>query len=259
MGAIGQSIAAALAEGIPGIRLTAIAQRDKAAAAAFLQTLKPPLPAVLDLTGLASIADIVIECAPASVLAQVAEPVLKAGKTLIVLSSGALLAQPQLLEMAKQFGGRILVPGGALGGLDAVAAMAEGSITSARLVTSKPSATLRDSPYLLKHGISVDRLEVPLRVFCGSAADAVAGFPANLNVAAALAFAGIGPDRTQVELWADPKGTCNIHRIEIESDAGRMSMTIEGVPSANPKTSRMAAQSVLAMLRKMRAPLGIGA
>ncbi len=256
LGAIGKAIAGALDEGIGGMRLAAVAQRD-AAAAAWLKGLRRPV-ALAELPELASLADIVIECAPAGLLPQIAEPVLRAGKKLVVLSSGALLAQPHLLDLAREHGGKILVASGALGGLDAVAAMAEGEIYSAKLVTHKPAASLRGAGYLLEHGIELEGIGAPLCVFSGTAREAVRGFPANLNVAAALALAGIGADLTMVELWADPNATCNSHTIHIESDAGKMAMTIEAMPSANPKTSRMAAQSVLAVLRKMAAPLQLG-
>lgn len=257
LGAIGKAIAGALGAGIPGMHLSAVAQRDAAAAAAWLQTMRRPVT-LTALPQLASVADIVIECAPAALLPQVAEPVLRAGKKLIVLSAGALLEQPHLLDLAREYGGQILVPSGALGGLDAVAAMAEGSIYSARLVTRKPAASLRGARYLIEHGIQVDSIDAPLCVFHGTAREAVRGFPANLNVAAALALAGIGAELTMVELWADPGATCNSHTIHIESDAGRMTMSIEGIASANPKTSRMAAQSVMALLRKMQGPMRVG-
>ena len=96
------------------------------------------------------------------------------------------------------------MPTGALLGLDAVRATAEGKITSATIVTRKPPAGLAGAPLLVAKGLSVDGLKAPLRVFAGSAREAIAGFPANVNVAVALSLAGIGPDRTQVEMWADP-------------------------------------------------------
>lgn len=255
LGAIGKAVAGGLDAGLPGMRLVAVAQRDAtgAAAAAWLHSLQRPV-AVTTLPQLATVADIIIECAPAELLPQIAEPVLRAGKKLVVMSAGALLAQPHLFDLAATHGGQILVPGGALGGLDAVAAMAEGRIYSARLVTRKPAASLRGAHYLLERNIDVDSLIAPLRVFSGTAREAVLGFPANLNVAAALALAGIGADLTTVELWADPRASCNTHTITVESDAGKMTLSIEGIPSANPKSSRLAAQSVLALLRKMRAP-----
>ncbi|HTC19155.1 MAG TPA: aspartate dehydrogenase domain-containing protein, partial [Stellaceae bacterium] len=75
---------------------------------------------------------------------------------------------------------------------------------------------------------------------------------------AALSLAGIGPNRTRLEIWADPAIDRNIHRIEVEADSARFSMTIENVPSANPKTGRITALSVIACLKGLVAPLKIG-
>jgi aspartate dehydrogenase len=93
----------------------------------------------------------------------------------------------------------------------------------------------------------------------GNAYDAAAGFPANVNVAAALALAGIGPERTQVEIWADPRLTRNTHTIRVEAEAARFTMTIEGVPSpGNPRTGMLTPLSMLACLRGLVSTLKIG-
>lgn len=259
-GAIGHAVAGAFAEanGIPGLRLAAIGARDPAKVRAALPPGLPVSPAIVGITDLAAHADIVIECAPAALLSSIAEPVLRAGRTVVVLSCGALLDAMPLVDLARAHGGRILVPTGALLGLDAVFAAAQGTIHSVRMVTRKPPKGLLGAPYLVEHGIQLDGLTQKLRVFEGTAREAARGFPANLNVAVALSLAGIGPDRTRLEIWADPGVTRNIHTIELASDAARLSMTIENIPSANPKTGRITAQSVIAMLRKMRAPLAVG-
>jgi aspartate dehydrogenase len=252
-GAIGRSLARSLIAGIPGVRLVAIGVRDPAAA-------RPPAPGITVVASdaLAPLADVVIECAPAVALPAIALPVLKAGKTVLVLSCAALLRHPELEQAARDHGGRILVPTGALLGLDAVLAANEGTIHSVRMITRKPPNGLLGAPHLVNNAIDVTNLDAPLLVFTGSARDAAIGFPANVNVAAALSMAGIGPDRTTIEIWADPAVTRNIHRIELDSDAARISLTIENIPSENPKTGRITAQSVLALLRKMQAPLGVG-
>jgi aspartate dehydrogenase len=257
LGAIGRVLACKLDAGLPGMRLTAVAVRNPANAAAFLATLSGPVQ-IVSLAELAAHADIVIECAPAALLAQIAEPALKAGKHVIVLSVGALLANPQLQEIAARYGGQILVPTGALLGLDAVLAAAEGTIHAVRMTTRKPLRGLIGAPYLIENNIDVSDLKAPLRVFSGTARDAARGFPANVNVAAALSLAGIGPDRTTIEIWADPTVTRNTHRIEVDSDAASFNMTIENIPSENPKTGRITAQSVIALLRKLSAPLRVG-
>jgi aspartate dehydrogenase len=183
---------------------------------------------------------------------------LEAGKQVMVLSAGALLPRPELVELAKRRGGQIIVPTGALLGLDAVAAAAEGRIHSVRMITRKPPRGLAGAPYLEANGISVEGLNAPKRVFAGSAREAAAGFPANVNVAAALSLAGIGPDRTMMEIWADPSVDRNCHMIEVDSDSARFTLSIENVPSENPRTGRITALSVLAALRKLHAPLRVG-
>jgi aspartate dehydrogenase len=183
---------------------------------------------------------------------------LAAGKSVMVLSVGALLPRPELTELARAKGGRIIVPTGALIGLDAVAAAAEGRIDSVRMTTRKPPVGLKGAPYLERHNISVDGLTEAKRVFSGTAREAAEGFPANLNVVAALSLAGIGPDRTMIDIWADPAVTRNCHTIEVVADSANFSMSIENVPSDNPKTGRIVALSVLATLRKMYAPLCVG-
>jgi len=204
------------------------------------------------------LADIVVEAAPAAILRAVVEPFLRRGKTAVVLSSGALLTNEDLSEFARESGGQIVVPTGALLGLDAVVAAAEGEIHAVKMVTRKPPRGLTGAPYLVERGIDIGDVRGALRVFSGTAREAAAGFPANLNVAVALSLAGIGPDRTMLEIWADPGVTRNTHRVEVESDSARLTMTIENIPSDNPKTGRITALSVIACLRRLRAPLRVG-
>jgi aspartate dehydrogenase len=257
LGAIGRMLARTLNAGVPGLKLACAAAGDRAKAQAFLDAEKIACP-IVPLAEFPDHADIAVECAPAAIIEDICRPMLEAGKSVIVLSCGALLPRPQILDLAKAKGGRIIVPTGALLGLDAVVAAAEGEITSVRMTTRKPPAGLKGAPYLEQHGISVDGLSEAKRVFSGSAREAAAGFPANVNVAAALSLAGIGPDRTRIDIWADPAVTRNCHEIEVEADSARFRMSIENVPSENPKTGRIVALSVLATLRKLGAPLSVG-
>src|SRR6185436_11921194 len=118
-------------------------------------------------------------------------------------------------------GGQIVVPTGALIGLDAVTAAAEGKIQSVKMVTRKPLNGLAGAPFLIENNIDITGITEPLKIFEGTAREAAKGFPANLNVAVALSLAGIGPDRTRLEIWADPALTRNVHRVEVESDSAR--------------------------------------
>jgi aspartate dehydrogenase len=125
-------------------------------------------------------------------------------------------------------------------------------------VTRKPLPGLVGAPHLVENKIDIEGITEPLRIFEGTARQAAKGFPANLNVAVALSLAGIGPDKTRVEIWADPTVTRNTHRIEVDSDSARFSMAIENIPSENPRTGLITALSVIACLRKQRASLRIG-
>ena len=174
-------------------------------------------------------------------------------------SVGALLPRMHLVRRAQETGARIVVPTGALLGLDAVRAAAEGTVESVTIESRKPPRGLEGAPYLVQHGIDVSGITAPKRVFEGNAFDAAAGFPANVNVAAALALAGIGPTRTQVEIWADPGIDRNTHTIRVEAEAARFTMTIENVPSAeNPRTGQITALSMLACLRGLVSTLKVG-
>jgi aspartate dehydrogenase len=257
LGAIGRVLARKLADGMPGLVLACAAARDRAKAQAWLDAERIACPLV-EPEAFPAHADLAVECAPAAVLERICRPMLEAGKTVMVLSAGALLPRPDLVELAKSHGGQIIVPTGALLGLDAVTAAAEGRIHSVRMVTRKPPGGLAGAPYLVANRISVVGLNEPKRVFAGTARDGAAGFPANVNVAAALSLAGIGPDRTMMEIWADPTVERNCHSIEVESDSARLTLAIENVPSENPKTGRITALSVLAALRKLNSPLRVG-
>ena len=257
LGAIGSKVVKALDEGIDGLVLTAVSVQSAGKHRAWLSGLTA-IPKILPIEALADAADIVVECAPSTLVRSIVAPVVARGKCAVVLSVGALLENDDLIGLAKENGGQIVVPTGALIGLDAVTAAAVGTIHSVRMVTRKPIPGLVGAPFIVENNIDIERITVPLKIFDGTARQAVKGFPANLNVAVALSLAGIGPDRTRVQIWADPTVTRNMHRIEVESDSARFSMSIENIPSENPRTGIISALSVIACLRKLRAPLRVG-
>ena len=257
LGAIGLPLAWALDAGIDGLRLIAVAARDQAKAAAALDGFAHR-PALVGLAALAQ-ADVVVEAAPAAIFEQIAVPALTAGRIFVPSSVGALLPRMHLVDLARAHGARIVVPTGALLGLDAVRACAEGNVASATIESRKHPRGWAGAPYLLAHGIDVAAITEPTVIFEGNALDAAAGFPANVNVAAALALAGIGPQRTTVRLWADPTVDRNIHTIKVEAAAARLTMTVENVPSeTNPKTGKLTPLSVLACLRGLTSTLKVG-
>ena len=259
-GAIGKAVARALHDGIDGLVLRAVSARDSDRATAWMQAEFGRSYPVHPLGALAEHADVVVECCPAAFLGEVARPVVQAGKTVIVLSVGALLDHPDLAGLAAQTGGRILVPPGAMLGLDAVQAAAQGRIDSVTIETRKPPQSLVGAPGITAMGLDLATLTEPVLCYAGPASEAITGFPANLNVAVALGLAGIGVDRTMVQIWADPGVSRNTHRITVTSDSSDFTMQIEGRPSdENPRTGKLTPLSAIATLKRLRAPLVIGA
>jgi aspartate dehydrogenase len=258
LGAIGAHLARALDAGVEGLRLTAVAGRDQEKARRTIAGFKAP-PALVGLEALADHADIVVEAAPAAVFEQIAESAIARGRIFVPSSVGALLPRMHLVVRARETGARIIVPTGALLGLDAVRAAAEGKVESVTIETRKPPRGLEGAPYLVENKIDVLAITTPTIVFKGNAFDAAKGFPANVNVAAALALAGIGPERTQVEIWGDPTVTRNTHTIRVEAETVRLTMTIENVPSEeNPRTGKITPLSILACLRGLTSTLKVG-
>jgi aspartate dehydrogenase len=257
LGAVGLGVARRLDAGISGLVLAAVAVRDRDKARRNLPGVGERIP-IVAAEALADTCDIVVECLPPQLFRPVALSVIERSKIFMPLSVGQLLENWDLVERAKATGARILAPTGALVGLDAVRAAAEGTIHSVTMITRKPPSGLEGAPYLVERGISLKDLKAPVKIFDGSARDGARGFPANVNVAAALSLAGIGADKTRLEIWADPALTRNTHRIEVDADTARFSMAIEGIPSENPRTGRIVPLSVIAALRGLVAELKVG-
>jgi aspartate dehydrogenase len=202
---------------------------------------------------------IVAEVAGQQALAEHGPEVLRRGVDLLVISIGAL-ADPALLhrlkEAAQKGNSRIVLPAGAIGGLDAIAAMRIGGLSAVRYRSRKPPAAWRGSP--AEKVADLDKLSVPTVLYRGTAGEAALLYPQNANVAAAVALAGLGFDATEVELVADPAAPGNVHEIEAEGAAGRFAIQLQGRPSrTNPKTSALAALSVARALINREATIVI--
>jgi aspartate dehydrogenase len=257
LGAIGLVVAEALDRNPQGVRLVAVCAADQERARDRVSRFRRP-PAVVGAAELAQ-ADIVVEAAPAAAFDQIVVPAIDKSRIVVVASVAALLPRMHLIDQARRTGASIIVASGALAGLDAIRAAAEGVIESVSLETRKSPAGLAGAPYLQRHGIDVHTVATATCVFRGTALEAADGFPANANVAAALALAGIGPERTRVEIWADPFVERNTHTVRVDADSVRLTLCVESVPSsANPRTSRLAALSVLALIRGMTSQLKVG-
>jgi len=257
LGAIGYTVAEWLDHEDSGFELAAVSARDleRALARTARFRSRPVVVAPEELSRW----QIVVEAAPASAFESIVVPALEQARTLAIASVGALLARPHLLERARRTGASIIVPSGALAGLDAIRAVAMGNVDSVTLETRKPPSSLAGAPHLARNAIDLSTVTSATCIFRGNAREAAAGFPANANVAAALALAGIGPERTQVEIWADSTIERNRHTVRVVADSATLAFCIEAVPSPeNPRTSRLAALSMIACLRGLVAPLKVG-
>ncbi|ANU26229.1 aspartate dehydrogenase [Planococcus versutus] len=195
--------------------------------------------------------DIVVEAATIEVAGLYAKEVVAYKKDLVVSSIGVFKDSDFLKEVervAGSVGAQVFLPSGAIGGLDVLqSAKATGGLKQVRITTRKSPASL---------GIEADEEEV---IFEGSAYQAVEKFPKNVNVAMTLALAGIGFEKTIVRIIVDPDVVRNTHTIEAIGDFGRIELTVENNPMPNnPKTSLLAALSVLAVLQNKDKALRIG-
>ncbi len=185
-----------------------------------------------------------IETAGGHVVPELAEETFAAGKDLMVISIGALLEHPEIIEQSRTTGCRLLAPSGAIAGLDGIKSACAGQVDHVLMVSRKPPQALEGAPYLVEREISLTGLDHELELFHGSAREACRGFPANLNVSAAVSLAGIGPDETQVKIVAVPGLERNCHDIEVQGEFGLLNVHIENIPSENPGTGKLTAMSI---------------
>lgn len=256
-GNIGSTIAVAIDEGKVKAELVALADRNPERVQNLAAALKHT-PAVLPVGELVETVDLVIEAASQSALEEIVPAALSRGKDLLVLSVGGLLGRGEWVALAEQHGAKIYCPSGAIGGLDAVKAARVGEVQHVRIRTRKPPSGLEGAPYLRKRGVDLRGLSEARVLFEGDTREACRGFPANVNVAAALSLAGIGAERTRVTVIADPTVDRNIHEIEVMGEFGRLQMRVENIPSENPRTAKLAAFSAIALLKELTSHLHIG-
>jgi aspartate dehydrogenase len=256
-GAIGQALLEAADAGKLSVAVAGVTSRNEKSANEFLATLKKP-PPYLELAKLIAESDLVIEAAGGRVVSDLAEKVFAAGKDLMVISVGALLDHPEVITHARQRARRLFIPSGAIAGLDGVKSACAGQVSSITITTRKPPQGLDGAPYLTERGISLAGLKDEREVFSGTAREACRGFPANVNVTAAVSLAGIGPDKTRVRIVAVPGLKRNCHDVEVEGEFGRLAVHIENVPSENPRTGKLTALSIIRSIQDAADSVRIG-
>ncbi|HET7389416.1 MAG TPA: aspartate dehydrogenase [Nitrososphaeraceae archaeon] len=198
--------------------------------------------------------DIIVESASQDAIRRFSKKIVENGKSLIVMSVGALSDPPflsELLDIASHNSARIYVPTGAIAGIDAVRSVKH-LLDSVSLTTTKNPKALADAPFFNISGIDLYAITKKTLIYEGPAADAVKKFPTNVNVAAILSLAGIGLEKTNVKIIVDPYTNINQHEIIASGKFGEMILSVRNLPSpTNPKTSFLAILSAIECLRSV--------
>ncbi len=248
-GAIGRALAKGVEqEGFPA-ELAGLTSRTREKAESLSAELVSS-PPVLDLPDLLAASDLIVEAVSPESARSVIEQTLRADRDILVLTVGALILHPELLELSRERGRVIHVPSGAIVGLDSVKSAAVGELHRVVLTCTKSKKSFRGDREVQRQGIDLDALDSPRVLFEGTAREAIVKFPANVNISCALSLAGIGADRTRVRVVVDPKAERTVNEIEVEGEFGRFVTRTENVLSPdNPKTSHLVGLSTLATIR----------
>jgi aspartate dehydrogenase len=197
--------------------------------------------------------DIIVETASAKASFEIAKKSLTMGKDIFLLSVGGILSRAEeLFDLARKSRARLIIPSGAISGLDGIKGAGMGNIKSVSLTTKKPPKGLKGAPYIEENNIDLEAITGEKTIFTGSAEEAVKAFPKNINVSALLSIIGIGAKRTRVTIITSPEYMVNRHEVEVEGDFGRLITITENVACAdNPKTSFLACLSAASCLRQV--------
>jgi aspartate dehydrogenase len=260
-GAIGVEICKAIDMGIIDAHLVAIYDRSIEHCEKMIENIENK-PVISGIDELIKSVDVVVECASQEAVREHGLTVLENGKDLMVMSVGAMLDSELLnkfIRAAKNNRCRIYIPSGAIAGIDGLKSASATSINKVMISTTKNPKGLAGAPFIIENKIDLASYHEKTLLFKGNADEAVKAFPQNVNVAASLSLAGIGPEKTEVRVFVDPDASRNIHEITVEGDFGAFSCHVENVPlPSNPRTSYLAALSAIATLKKITEPLQIG-
>jgi aspartate dehydrogenase len=198
--------------------------------------------------------ELVVEAASQNAVTSYLNQLILFKKDVLVMSVGAFANSEFFSEVIKNVENNninIYVPSGAIAGIDALKSV-KNSISYVTLTTTKNPKSLKDSPFFKQNNLTVDSIKKRTLIFEGSASEAVKNFPANVNVAALLGLAGIGIEKTKVNVIADPSIRINKHEIKVIGKFGELIVRVKNIPSStNPKTSYLAILSVIECLRSI--------
>lgn len=249
-GAINSRVAGLLTQRDAAVEIVAVATRDEPAERARIPADVPFLATPAELVALKP--DLVIEAAGRAAIDAWAPAALAATPAMIIASTSAFCDDallPRLAAIAARHGSRILIPSGAIGGIDALAGAATLGLTSVHHRIVKPPAAWKGTP--AERLLDLASLREPAVFFDGTAREAASQYPQNANATVVTSLAGIGLDRTSVALVADPAARLNSHTITAEGAFGRMTISLENNPLAtNPKSSELTALSLVRLIEQ---------
>jgi len=260
-GAIGSSLAkAVIKEFFHQAELTALFDINPKESVRLARALGRPRLVVPGLKELINKVDLVIEAACAISAAHIAKKTISSSRDVMIMSVGGIITDyKRLAHLAEIKNARIFIPSGAISGIDGLKAAVCGKVNRVILTTKKHPKAFLGVPYLLKRKIRLDKIKKDKVIFTGNALSAVKAFPQNINVAATLSIAGIGPKKTFIRIVASPNLTRNTHEIVVESKAARIiSKTENTLHPDNPKTSYLAVLSAVVTLKQILSALRIG-
>ncbi len=258
-GAIAQEVLKRIGDDEPA-RIAAILVRETRVAEARAAVAGRGIEVVSALDDLECRPALVAECAGHGGVRQWGAEVLRRGMDLLVISIGALADEALFSELdaaAREGGAKLVLAAGAVAGADALAAARVGGLDRVTYTSRKPPKAWKGTP--AEEVCNLDEVIAETTLYEGKAAEAARRYPQNANVAATIALAGAGFDRTEVRLVADPAAGGNIHQLEAFGMFGSFTMEIRGKPLPdNPKTSTLAAHSVVAEIRRRAGHIEIG-
>ena len=237
-------------------RLIGINDINKDKANDLIRKLRNNKPIFMDLHDLIKKSDLVIESASKEVVKKILKNknLDKKGKKLLIMSTGGLINNLKLLSKINNC--EILLPSGAIAGLDAIKSVS-GRIKSLTLTTTKPVKGLEGAPYISENKINLKSIRSKKIIFEGGLKDAINGFPKNINVAATL-FLASKFEGIKIRIIADPNIRYNLHEIEAIGNFGIIKATTQNAPSKNPKTSYLAVLSAIQTIKNIKNNLKIG-
>jgi len=258
-GAIGLKVAKAIEVRLKDkAELVAVCDLDQLRLDNFLSKIKST-PQVYLLNDLIKKSDFIVEAASVAISGEIAKKSLLAKKNVLVMSVGGLLKEPDIFNLAEKYNAYLYIPSGALAGLDGLKSASIAGVTKVTLTTKKSPKALEGAPFFKKNNIDISSIKEERVVFEGTAQEAIAGFPKNINVAATLSLACLGPKKTNIKIIAVPGLDINIHQVEIEAQSGKIFTRTENLPCPdNPKTSYLAALSAIATLEAALSNVKIG-